>query len=80
MRRTTIAFIYTTFFETVISLLRDKAAYNPVRLVKSIAALRHLPFLSREVRRRIGEYNRPGFHPNDSDNSGMPSSSGRTDS
>ncbi|OHU22455.1 metal-dependent hydrolase [Mycobacteroides franklinii] len=68
MRRTTIAFIYTTFFETLISLLRDRAAYNPVRLVKSIVALRHLPFLSREVRRRIGEYNRPGFHPNDSDN------------
>lgn len=71
MRRTTITFVYTTILATLISLSRDPATYHPVRLVKSIAALRHLPFLSREVRRRIGDYNRAGFHPNDSDNTDL---------
>jgi predicted metal-dependent hydrolase len=69
MRVVTISFLVGMTFQTVISLLGDRATYNPVRLVKSLAKLRHSPWLSKEVRHRIADYNRNGFHPNDNDNS-----------
>ncbi|MGH3722808.1 MAG: metal-dependent hydrolase [Mycobacterium sp.] len=68
MRLITAIFICGTFLETVLSLSRDRAAYNPIRLFKSVAALRHSPFVSREILGRIRAYNRPGFHPDEFDN------------
>jgi predicted metal-dependent hydrolase len=56
---------------TTLSLLRDRSAYNPVRLVRSLWALRRSPFLKRSMRRRFRQYNKVGFHPNDVDNSGL---------
>ncbi|WP_460363155.1 metal-dependent hydrolase [Actinocorallia lasiicapitis] len=52
---------------TFLSLLTDRAAYNPFRLFRSLAALRHSPFITRDVTRRLRAYNRPGFHPDDFD-------------
>ncbi|TSD93650.1 metal-dependent hydrolase [Skermania sp. ID1734] len=49
------------------SLLRDPAAYNPVRLVRSLNDLRKSPFFSWKAVRRYNSYNRPGFHPNEWD-------------
>ena len=43
----------------------------PVRLIKSIAALRHSPFLTLKVIRRLGAYLRVGFHPGDIDNTAL---------
>jgi hypothetical protein len=54
---------------TVLSMLGDRATYNPVRLVRSIAALRRSPFLERDVVRQLRDYTRDGFHPDDHDNS-----------
>ncbi|MGH3712461.1 MAG: metal-dependent hydrolase [Micromonosporaceae bacterium] len=68
MRAVTFTFISRVVWHTFLSLLADRAAYNPLRLVRSIAALRHSPFLARRVRRRIVAYNRMGFHPDDHDN------------
>ncbi|SDI08174.1 hypothetical protein SAMN05192558_101709 [Actinokineospora alba] len=68
MHFVTVTFILGVLGHTLLSLLQDRAAYNPVRLVRSIAALRHSPFLTRQVFRRIAAYNRPGFHPDDHDN------------
>lgn len=52
---------------TAISLLGDRATYNPRRLVRSIAALRHSPFLARVVVEHLRAYNHNGFHPDDVD-------------
>ena len=67
MRFINVAFLGDVIFQTVLSLLADRAAYNPRRLLRSLLALRNSPFLSREVVRRIRDYNRVGFHPDDSD-------------
>ncbi|WP_024443379.1 metal-dependent hydrolase [Mycobacterium sp. UM_WGJ] len=56
---------------TIISLFADRAAYNPVRTVRSFAALRRSPFLTRAVFSRLAEYMRPGFHPDDQDNTAL---------
>jgi predicted metal-dependent hydrolase len=67
MRFTTFAFLLSVIGHTTASLLADPAAYNPQRLLASLARLRHSPFLSRAVVRRIRDYNRVGFHPDDHD-------------
>jgi predicted metal-dependent hydrolase len=67
MRFTTFAFLTAVIGHTLLSLLGDRATYNPRRLGRSIADLRHSPFLSRQVIRRLRDYNRVGFHPDDND-------------
>ncbi|MBA0047278.1 metal-dependent hydrolase [Mycobacteroides sp. LB1] len=57
----------TLFCATAISMLRDRATYNPIRLIRSINTVWHSPFFSRQFLVRIREYNRVGFHPNDID-------------
>ncbi|MGN6606656.1 MAG: metal-dependent hydrolase [Jatrophihabitans sp.] len=71
MRMVTVGFLARTTFYTLLSLAGDRAAYNPVRLVRSLAGLRHSPFLAKEVRERIKAYNRPGFHPDDIDSTAL---------
>ena len=67
MRFTTFAFLFAVLGHTTLSLLADKATYNPRRLARSLADLRHSPFLSRHVIQRLRDYNRVGFHPDDHD-------------
>lgn len=69
MRVTTVLFLTATTINTLVSLAGDRAAYNPIRLFRSFAALRRSPFLTREVRQRIRAYTQPGFHPDEFDNS-----------
>lgn len=71
MRGISIRFATAIVVNTTLSLLRDRAAYNPIRLVRSLAALPRLPFLSRAVQRRVAAYNKQGFHPDDTDNSAL---------
>jgi predicted metal-dependent hydrolase len=60
------------FAATVLSmLLTDRSTYHPVRLVRSLAALRHSPFLERDVFQHLRAYTRPGFHPDDYDASDL---------
>ncbi|MFC7615067.1 metal-dependent hydrolase [Actinokineospora soli] len=68
MRYVTFGFLFWSILHSVLSLLADRAAYNPRRLFRSLAALRHSPFLSAEVVKRIRAYNKPGFHPDEWDN------------
>ncbi|HEX7354510.1 MAG TPA: metal-dependent hydrolase [Mycobacteriales bacterium] len=63
MRLVNLTFVLTVVIHTLLSLAQDRAAYNPIRLVRSLAGLRHSPFLSPAVIRRIRSYTRPGFHP-----------------
>ena len=51
----------------MLSLARDKAAYNPVRLARSVRNLWKSPLISRELLRTIRAYNHKGFHPDDFD-------------
>ena len=67
MRFTTVAFLTAVVGHTTLSLLADRATYNPRRLGRSLADLRYSPFLSRTVIRRLRDYNRVGFHPDDHD-------------
>lgn len=71
MRIIRFTFPLAVVVNTIISLFADRASYHPVRLVRSFAALRHSPFLTRAVFRRLGEYLRPGFHPDDQDNAAL---------
>ena len=67
MRVMTVSFLLGVTGHTAASLLADRATYHPVRLARSLAALRHSPFLGLDVARRLRTYNRPGFHPDDHD-------------
>jgi predicted metal-dependent hydrolase len=69
MRMMTWSFIIGTTIHTLLSMLADRATYNPVRLGRSIKELRRSPFLGKEMVAAIKDYNREGFHPNDHDNS-----------
>jgi predicted metal-dependent hydrolase len=67
MRATTLVFLGEVVVQTALSMLRDPATYRPLVLVRSLRALRHSPFLQRDVLHRVGTYNRRGFHPDDWD-------------
>ncbi|WP_067480021.1 metal-dependent hydrolase [Nocardia amamiensis] len=68
MRYGSAAFILAALLFTTASLLRDRASYKPFTLFRSLAALRHSPFVEPPVRQRLRDYNRAGFHPDDFDN------------
>jgi uncharacterized protein len=67
MRSTTLVFLAEIVLHTALSMLRDRATYHPPTLAKSLAALRHSPFLKRSVIRKVRSYNKRGFHPDDWD-------------
>ena len=71
MRIIRLAFTASVVFFSALSLLGDRATYNPVRLFRSLAALRNSPLLTRAVVRRIRAYTKPGFHPDDTDNTAL---------
>ena len=64
----TVGLLGLTIVATVLSMaLTDRSTYNPVRLVRSIARLRHSPFLEMDVVAQLRAYTREGFHPDDVD-------------
>lgn len=71
MRIIQLTFTASVVFFSALSLLGDPAAYNPVRLFRSLAALRQSPLLTRAVVRRIRAYTKRGFHPDDTDNAAL---------
>lgn len=71
MRYIMLDFTLNTILFTILSMLRDRATYNPRRLARSLATVWRSPFLARNVRRRLRDYNKPGFHPDDVDNTAL---------
>jgi predicted metal-dependent hydrolase len=67
MRIASLLLFTEVIVQTARSLAGDRAAYNPLRLLRSIADLRHSPMFSREARQRFLSYNRSGFHPDEWD-------------
>ncbi|MFD8100155.1 metal-dependent hydrolase [Nocardia fluminea] len=71
MRGISASFFTGIVINTTLSLLGDRTSYNLIRLVRSLAAIPHSPFLARTVQRRVGAYNKRGFHPDDTDNTAL---------
>ena len=68
MRLTTIGFIAGAVAGSILSLLLDGHTYrHPITTLRSVAAARKSPWLRKDVRKRIGDYNRRDFHPDDHD-------------
>lgn len=63
----TFGFIVFVTLHVVLSLLADRETYRRGRLRASVRRLRDNPLLRREVWRRLRDYNRLGFHPDDHD-------------
>jgi predicted metal-dependent hydrolase len=64
----TIGFIGSSTLWSLWSIARDKEARKDLRaLGRSFARLKESPWLTKDVRKRIRDYNRPDFHPNDHD-------------
>jgi len=67
MNAITVGFIGTVSGFAAWSMLRDPASRDLRRVGRSLRNLRTSPWLTRDVRRRIRDYNRPDFHPDDHD-------------
>jgi len=67
MRLTNVLFVPIVVVLTAISLAGDRAAYQPIRLLRSVARLRHSQFLTGRMVRHLRAYSKPGFHPDDVD-------------
>ena len=68
MNVTTVIFLTALTLSTTVSVAKDPVARrNPRRLWHSIRALRRSPWLNKAVVRKIRDYNRPDFHPDDWD-------------
>jgi len=71
MDAVTAGFLTAIVASTVRSMLTDPATRSPRRVVRSLTALRHSPFLTPAVLRHIRDYNRRGFHPDDRDTAAL---------
>jgi predicted metal-dependent hydrolase len=60
-------FVVGMFFQVGVSLLLDRATYKPGNFRKSWKKFRKSPVVSRKVWDQLKDYNRPDFHPDDSD-------------
>lgn len=71
MRAATVGFIAALVLGTIVSLALDPASRDLPRLRRSFRRFRRNPMVSKRVWRRIGEYNRRGFHPEDRDTTAL---------
>lgn len=68
MNVTTVLFLLALIGTTTVSIAMDPIARrHPRRLLRSLAGLRRSPFVTGDVVRRLRDYNRAGFHPDDND-------------
>ena len=63
----TYSFISTTLFRTFKAVLMDREAWRDGQVWKSMKRVRHNPFVRLSVWRKLRDYNRADFHPNDHD-------------
>jgi predicted metal-dependent hydrolase len=67
-----IGFVATIVIATAISMLCDPVVRrSPLRTLRSLRRFARSPFASKELYRRIREYNRPDFHPDDRDTTAL---------
>ena len=63
----TFGFIVGMAIQTLVSMLGDRETYRRGRLRRSIRRVSRSPFVSKDLWRRLRDYNRPDFHPDDYD-------------
>jgi predicted metal-dependent hydrolase len=66
-----VVFISGMLVAITASLLGDGETYRRGQLRRSWRAIRRSPLMSRELWRQLRDYNRPGFHPDDRDTTGL---------
>ena len=71
MRMIMVGFIGGMSLQAIVSLLTDRITYRRGELSRSVRRLATSPFLTLEMWRRLADYNRRGFHPNDHDNTDL---------
>ena len=71
MKVARILFVFSMALQMVISLLADSATYKPGNLRHSWKRFRRSPLVGRETWRRLRDYDRRGFHPEDRDTSAL---------
>ncbi len=71
MRFIRVGFVAFTALSVLISLAGDRKAWNPVALRRSWKRFRTSPFVSVEMWRKLKDYDRPDFHPDDCDTSAL---------
>jgi uncharacterized protein len=72
MNLVTLGFLLGAVAGSAVALLLDGHTYrHPIRTARSVARLRRSPWLRRDVVRRIRDYNRRDFHPEDHDATGL---------
>jgi uncharacterized protein len=64
-------FVIGMTVQVVLSLLGDRDAYRPRVLIASWRRFRRSPLVSRAVWEQLRDYNRPDFHPDDRDTTGL---------
>ena len=71
MNLVTAGFIGGMALAVAVSLAGDAEARRPRALVASLRRFARSPLVSRDLWRRLREYNRPGFHPDDRDTAAL---------
>lgn len=71
MKTVKFGFIVGVILEMILSLVRDPDTYRRGYLFQSLRRFFRGPIMSREVREQLRDYNRVGFHPNDSDTAAL---------
>ncbi|MBX3287285.1 MAG: metal-dependent hydrolase [Acidimicrobiales bacterium] len=69
MKATRIGFVLGVTFQLALSLLGDPATFQKGRLRKSLKQFRRSAIMTSGVWKRLKDYDRPGFHPDDWDTS-----------
>jgi len=67
MRFLRYGFVAAVSVQVAVSLAMDKRTYKPGVLRKSLKKFRRSPVMSRKVWEQLKDYDRPDFHPDDSD-------------
>jgi predicted metal-dependent hydrolase len=67
MKAIRIGFVIGMTVQIILSMLLDRATYNPFRVARSLGRLRRSPVLDKELWRQLKDYDRPDFHPDDRD-------------
>jgi hypothetical protein len=60
-------FVLGMTLQTIVSMLFDRATYNPRTVWRSARRLRRSPIVDKELWRQLKDYDRPDFHPDDRD-------------